>query len=467
MATFDAFTLQNEREFDRELMVLAGGGLLSGLVVSGLHLIAGAPVAELSVLGFAAILGLLANLSDARKATPALRLGLAIVAGVSMALLLQVHLLVAGLVGGVLLGATLALEAGNNKLERLGVWGIYGLCLVAAFFTTDTLFTQGPLAELSVPVVGDMIRGGVWAMFLALACGVRQVRWARDEIRVEFDDAIALVKDEKAARFLGDARATYTRIREELQRDEQGAMRERAESISEELARGVIGLTRRAADLRRSVERQASGTLERRAAELEARIGEAHDPALKRELVCALQEIVEQMRVRKRLEVAVVRVEARQQRYLTGLERLHVTLVHNDSISSDDPALQLSLENLSRLTDEVRWKDLSVEELLGVEFQQLEELNGGEAAVVDEDEELDELLAELHTLSGVRSGGASSLGEEVAPARARRVVSAPEEGTVLDVGAAAPTIEGADGTLEEEHAEAVQPAPQQHSNHSR
>ncbi|MEM1347095.1 MAG: hypothetical protein AAGI01_00970, partial [Myxococcota bacterium] len=106
--------------------------------------------------------------------------------------------------------------------------------------------------------------------------------------------------------------------------------------------------------------------LEQRVAELEGRIRSASDAVLRKELMGALAEVVEQIRTRRKLEVAAVRLDARQQRYLTSLDRLHVTLVQNDSLTtSDDGALHVSLDELSKLTEEVRWQNLSVEELVG------------------------------------------------------------------------------------------------------
>jgi hypothetical protein len=177
--------------------------------------------------------------------------------------------------------------------------------------------------------------------------------------------------------------------------------------------------------------------LEVRARELESRIRSTRDAALRRELVAGLGEVIEQMRSRRRLEAAVARIEARQQRYLTALDRLHVTLVQNDSLTSSEGALTHSLDELSRLTDEVKYKNLSVDELIDSPFEDLEE----QEDEID-DAEIASMLDELQDLT------TSAPGELPKPRLPRRH---PSEPVTLDTG----DLEDEDADLDEQEQRVV------------
>ena len=99
-------SVENPRKLTKETLIFVGGGALSGLVASGLFLVAGDAVPALGALAFGGVVGLLANLSDPKAGTPMLRLVLAVLAGIAMAglLMLSVPWAVAAAVAGGLFG---------------------------------------------------------------------------------------------------------------------------------------------------------------------------------------------------------------------------------------------------------------------------------------------------------------------------------------------------------------------------
>lgn len=421
MATSEMIDAQ--RAYTRELLALGLGGVVAGLAASGLGLIAQGNGAPLSVLSFGAILGLGANLLDAQSGRSVLRLVLGVLGGVSMALLVGVHGLVAAAIGGLFLGAALSLEHGSSLLERGGVWLAYAMALVAAFFTADTLLDVGFLSALKdVPVVHDVLRAGIWSVFLMLPAGLKYVRFDSDEVQAEFRRARAGL-DDRHLNTLRTAEDTYGRILEEIAREGQAEVRERSADIAREVAQGLIELTRRSNELHATLNRTQARPLEVRARELEARIRGTRDAALKKELVAALGELVEQMRTRRRLETACARIEARQQRYLTALDKLHVTLVQNDSLSQTAGALNHSLDELSRLTEEVHYKNLSVDDLVDSAFDDLEEVSDVE------DDEIAALLDEVYELSGARASADTGLPRPTLPRRSEPPAAASPEPT--------------------------------------
>lgn len=453
MATSD--TMDAQRDYTRELLALGLGGLGAGLVTSGLGLIAQGHVGPLSVLSFGALLGLGASLLDHESGRSMLRLALGVIAGVAMALLLGVQALAAAALGGVFLGAAYSLEYGDSMAARVGLWLTYGLALAAGVFTSQTLLEVGFLSSLEqVPLLRELVQGGIWGAFLMVPTGVKYLEVDSDELIIEFKRARVGLDDRHAAT-LQSARETYGRIRDEIAREGQAEVRERSADIAAEIVRGLIELTRRSNELHQAVSRTQSRPLEVRARELEGRIRATRDAALKRELVAALGEVVEQMRARRRLETACARIEARQQRYLTALDRLHVTLVQNDSLSSTAGALNHSLDELARLTEEVHYKNLSVDDLVDSAFEDLEiddELDTEDG--IDE-AELEALISEVHDLSVSREQGDGGLPRPHLPPRSRPPEEAPEEDepVILD--------QGADGSLEDAACEDEEGGPQQ------
>lgn len=438
---------QKQHAYTREIIALGAGGLLAGLMSSGLQLIAGGHGAPLSVLSFGALLGVAASFTDHREGSSALRVVLGVVGAISMALLLSVHSLLALAVGGAFIGAAFSLNHGTSAMTRVMVVMAYSVALMAGGFTAETLLNVGFFKALNVPVLQDVLRAGIWAAFLMLPGGLKYLEWQGDELEAEFKAArVGLTAKHRDV--LDSAAGTYARVRDELRREAQSDLRERAEQVAQEVCQGIIALTRRASELEDTVAKTNTQPLQTRASELERRIRSTRDVTLRRELMAALEEVVEQMRTRQRMEAACVRIEARQQRYLTALERLHVTLIQNDTLSAKDGSVSLSLDELGRLTEEVHWKNLSVDELCGPEDEQ-EELGH------QDDAELDSLLSELHALSH---------GEEPAPrvrakGRAQVEDEAPvKESVVLDheaplAASSDEPLPGADGSLEEAQAQ--------------
>lgn len=382
-----------QRAYTKEVMAIGIGGVLAGLVSSGLQLIAHGHGPALTVLSFSAILGISASFLDHREGSSVLRVVLGALGGIGMVMALAVHPIFAAVLGGGFIGAAFSLRFGNSTVQRAAVVTAYAAALAIGTFIASVLLNVGFFKSFDVPVVKDILTTGMWSLALMLPGGLKFLEWQSDELDSEYKAVRAELKG-KHRQTIENAHATYGRIRDELNREEQSDVRERAADIAKEVSRGLIALTRRAAELEETVARTSQSPLEDRAAELEARIRASRDKALKRELAAALEEVVEQMRTRRRMEAACVRIEARQQRFLTALERLHVALVQNDRLASSDSSIGQSLDNLSRLTEEVRWSNLSVDELCGDE-------QDDEA----QDEQTEALLAELESLQERESTG--------------------------------------------------------------
>ncbi len=411
MATISS-SMDNQSAFNRELITLGAGALVAGLTASILQLIAGASIAPLSALSFGAVIGLAASLMERREGASSLRLILGLIAGGVMALAGAAHPLFGAFLGGGILGAALSIGEGGSSAKRALIVLAYAVALVGGVYTAQTLLQLGFLRALGeLPVVSELTRAGLWGTFLMVPAGLKLLEWREVESLRELRESAQQLKKiaPQHAELLRGAAQTYERVLDELDREEVASSRSRAEQIAQEVARGLVALTRRAVELEQAVARTTMRPLEQRAHDLERRARDARDPALRRELLAALSEVVEQMRARRRMEAACVRIEARQQRFITALERLHVTLVQNDRLVSDDNAISLSLDELSRLTEEVRWQNLSLDELCGPEAH----------AIDDEldDADLNALLAELDAVRGSASVPAPSARPVTAPAR--------------------------------------------------
>jgi hypothetical protein len=407
-------SVDNPRKLTRESLILVGGGALSGLVATGLNLIAGETVFVLTALAFGGVVGLLANLSDPKAGTPMLRLVLSILGGGAMAALGFVHWALGAAVGGVLLGLAFSLEDGENAMERAVFAGIYGLALIGGLFVTRVL---GPMFEIDF--ASQLFTGATWGVFLAFAGGLKRVQWARDELMSEFKDAYAEMEGPERET-IRSGKVLYEQIVKELERTREASTRDRAVEIATETSRALIALTRRSRELRIGALRTSQRQLGSRIVELDERIKNSQDPTVRRELEATLDELVEQVKVRKRFEVARARLEARQQRCFTALERLHVSLVQSAS-GADDGAVRESIESLERLSDEIRWRNLSVDQLvdgadeeMGEEFDArviIEEFREEAApdretpVTTDEDVQEDEPETQTVLDSGVASDG--------------------------------------------------------------
>ena len=293
--------------------------------------------------------------------------------------------------------------------ERAALVFGYAAALSAALYTSSMLLGQGFLSEIGqMPILSDLAQASIWTLFVMVPAGVKHLSWEdRDELLVEMR-ASQQGLSARHHRALSVGAETYESILKEIAREESASIRERSASIAEQVGRGFLALTRRADELQRAIERTQARPLEVRARSLEERVRATRDVALKRELLAALSEVVEQMRTRQRLETACARIEARQQRYLTALDKLHVTLLQNDSLSSTEGALIHSLDELTDLTEQVRWQNLSVEELLDAQLE-APGSDRQEAAEVDEltEQALGALMGEIHQLSGYTSSSAA------------------------------------------------------------
>lgn len=369
--------LPNPRSYQREAVVMFGGGALSGLVAFLLAQVAGSPHAELMSLSFGAVVGLFANLADSRQGTPMLRLVLSILGGVAMAGLWAFSPYAAGLAGGALIGAAASLGEAKSRVESAWHLVLYGVALGLGVFVTERLGAavfEGNAFGL------DVMQGAVWGLFLAFSAGLKRLEFSRDEIRAELAEAEADLKGQDQENVVA-GRVLYEQILREVEKQE-GAVRDRATEIATETSRALMAFARRSNELRIAAEVTSGRQLKKRMLEVDARLQATRDPQVRTELQAVLEELVEQLRVRTRLDVARARLEARQQRCLTSLERLHVSLLQGAGGNHQDSALKDSIENLEKLSDELHWRNLSVEELV-------------KGADVDTSLNVDDILAEL------------------------------------------------------------------------
>lgn len=444
-------SLREERAFGRESLIAIGGGVASGVVATGLAVIAGATLPQLAALAFGAIVGLAANFADDTNSTPMLRLILAIAGGATMAMVWPVHAVLAGAVGGLFLGGAFALGEDHSTFERSAIIAVYAVWMAAAVYVTQTL-----AGVVESALVANVFTGATWGTFLAFAGGLRRLDWKRDEVLANFREAEADLTGE-LAQTLKSGRILYEQILQELERTPERD-HERAYEIASETSQALIALCRRAEELRSAAERTSARKLQLRVVELDERIGATGDATVKRELQAALDELLEQVKVRQRMDVARARLEARQQRCFTALERLHVSLIQSGTGgAADDAAVIESLVSLEKLTDEIRWRNLSVEELCDDDGSLDEESTGDD----------EELIASIRAELDVNGDGVVDEAERAAAAE-------DASGTVLDTSAFADEVEptdkglddgppGTDGHLESESAEHVEHA---HSNRS-
>ncbi len=352
-------SLPNSRSYQREAIVLLGGGALSGIVAFVLAQVAGSQHIELMSLSFGATVGLLANLADPKEGTPMLRLVLSILGGVVMALAWSVQPIFAGALGGLFIGAGASLGEGKNRIEGAWNWLMYGSALALGVFVTQRVglgvFEGSEFGQ-------DLFQGAVWGLFLAFSAGLKRLEFLRDELRAEFAEAEAEIKGVEKDNLLA-GRVLYERIVKEAERAESN-LQDRALEIASETSRALIAFTRRSDELRQAAEVTSGRQLKKRILEVDARLLATKDSQVSKELRTVLYELGEQLRVRSRLEVARARLEARQQRCLTSLERLHVTLLQGSGPSSQDSSLQESIESLEKLSEELHWRNLSVDELV-------------------------------------------------------------------------------------------------------
>ncbi len=441
-------SISNTRALNREIILLVASGGVSGLVAAGLELLAGQPHPELSVLSFGAVVGLAANLTDSKEGTPMLRLVLALLGGAAMAILMSLNPIAAAAVGGGLIGGALTVGEGYAGMEKAGVWLVHAIGLAIAMFVTGVLATQ----FFSAAVMVNLFQGAVWGLFMAFAGGLARLNWSRDEVLSQFREAEADLKGSSEEN-MRNGRQLYEQILAELDRAQQAENRERAKEIAIETARALIALARRADELRVASEVKLRRHLPSRVVELDERIKAEKDATVRKELQATLDELIEQVRVRNRLQVARARLEARQQRCFTAMERLHVALIQGGSGEHADSALEESMNSLEKLSEEIRWRNLSVDELC-------------EGAEVESDEELvADMMAETEREESEPSedGDESNDAEEV-----QFDTEAPEEevetGTVLDTESLSDepktaSTDGTDGTVgetvEEAHVESA------------
>ena len=126
-------------------------------------------------------------------------------------------------------------------------------------------------------------RGAMWLATLPERIAEIAARWRVRPLRLAGDLSINMVL------LCVDARDRHVVLKlgpspDEIAREEQEAMRERASSIAAEVSRGLISLTKRSGELSATMRSTQARALEARAQELEDRIRRTRDVSLRREL---------------------------------------------------------------------------------------------------------------------------------------------------------------------------------------
>jgi len=354
------FEIEDERELTRTFRIITAGGLVSGLIATVLVAIAGGEAAALSGLSFGGVTGLAATFSQpADEETPLMSVLLGLGGGAIIALGFPTTVIAVCLAGAAIgLGISVPESVSEGVRRGLGSAAAFG----AGVFTTGVLFESGFLAGADVVGAREPLTGAVWGVFMAAGIGLDQIRVGEARPSSRLDAAIADVS-ERAGRFLRPAREICVKIRRKIDGTGPALARGNAERILSESLRALESLARRGDELREALEAQSAGDLEARRTSVEARFEAAGGGALQRELEAAREELARQVQDRERLETAIARIDVRQQRCLSALQRLHVHLVEDCGGAESDDRLERSLEELSHLTEKVHWKNLSVEEI--------------------------------------------------------------------------------------------------------
>jgi hypothetical protein len=366
--------------------------MVAGVVASILELIVGRGVEALGALSFAAVVGLVINQLDPREDTALMRLVLALTGGVLMAGVAGLGIAGApwwaAALGGGFLGAALTFDRAQTTGRKLWTWALFGAALPAGVFTAETLFHTGFLQPLDTVIVHQALQGTVWGVFLAVAAGMSDLEWDRDSVVGRLDAAIARHR-EPVRDYLESATELYRQVVRECDRAEQDDTRRRALEIAADTVSSLLRFAARFEELRQTLHRSGGERLRRRLERMDRRLEEANSASIARELEQARAQILEQLQMRQRLELACARLESSLQRSLTTLEKLHLTLVQHATSTSNDAGLTEALSRLEQLTEEVELKNLSVDELCELDADGALDVSG-EGADVDSPDREDE-----------------------------------------------------------------------------
>lgn len=358
-----SFTLSDPLGFDRDFAVAGIAGVVSGLVASLLFAIAGSHHHEMMALSFGGVLGVAASFRSGEGATPILRV-IASLAGAVIFASTFPTASIAALLGGGLFGLALAVD--EDHIGRLAASLSSAAAIGAAYFTTATLFEAGVPDIAGMPIVGDVLTGGVWGVFLVAAGGIRRLRWNGDAIVRQLERAAEEIGEPERG-MVRAARDLYEPVCRAIERLEDDSLGERAERIVEEIVCAHVRFSRRAFELREASGVQQGGDIDVRLRSIDERLEETSSDEVIEELEAARREYHRQSQIRERIETAITRLEVRQRRCVTALERLHMQLVEHGRADGAMMRLEDSVEELDELTDRMKWRSLSVEEICNSE----------------------------------------------------------------------------------------------------
>ena len=351
--------LDDEQRFNRDLRALMAGGLSSGLVGALLSTIAGGHAYALMAISFAGLVGLFSASSEKGGETPILRVLLGLIGG-GIAATAFPNPVFGAVLGGAALGLALSLE--QELQDQIGAVAALAITFGAGVFSSETLIASGALEMIDFPFIQQLAQGSIWGTFSVLGIGATQLRWREDPHVEQIQGAREAVGGEES-HHMREAERLYKLIREEASEKASKEIEQKSRRIAVHVLEALEALARRSHALRNALEDNPGNALEHRIERLEERIEHASEPSIRHELEAARADLVEQVDMRGHIETAITRLELRQQRCVTALERLHIHLVQESSIEVADRGLDASLEELEDMASEISWRNLSIDKL--------------------------------------------------------------------------------------------------------
>jgi hypothetical protein len=351
--------LHDEQRFNRDLRILTAGGLSSGLVGALMSALAGGHQHAMMAISFAGLVGLFSAFAEGEGETPLLRVLLALIGG-GLAAAAFPNPVFGAVMGGAALGLALSLE--QQHRDKIASAAALAVALGAGVFSSTTLVESGMLHSIDLPFVEQLAQGGIWGAFSLLGAGATQLRW-RDDPHVE---QLREVRDEvggEEAHYMREAERLYMLIRGEASQKDDEELQEKSRRIAVHVLEALEALATRSNELRNALQDNPGDALEHRVQRIDDRLEQASEPSIRHELKATREDLLEQSEMRERLQTAITRLELRQQRCVTALERLHIHLVQESSIEVAERGLDASLEDLEEMASEISWRNLSVDEL--------------------------------------------------------------------------------------------------------
>lgn len=367
--------LEDENGFDRDAGVLAAGALAAGLLAAGSGLVAGSGWSfELLLLSFGGSVGVAAGWADPDDDRALLSAVLGVLGGV-LGLVLPGPAWLAGAATGGFVGMALALreETPRQVGSALATTAALG---AGAYAATTMVDSAGEVVGL-LPGGVEVGTAAVLGIFALVAAGGRRLDRHSGQLAGRLLEA-RRERQGKEASVLDEAVETVRGLTSLLDRATADDRR-RAERVAEETVRSLVVLTRRSDLLRETLADRSEDRVADRIDAIDTELQTEEAPRLRREIEATREELAGRRETRERLESELARLEVRQHRCVSALERLRMAVAATTSADASDGKLEACVDEVDSLNREVEWRQQSVEELL----------DGAEevADLVDDDDE--------------------------------------------------------------------------------